>query len=78
MAQQENLNTTYASWRDVVVQKKTTVFSLRVPKREMQQLKFMAHQLQLSMNSLCLMGIQSHNRKLLREFDEDTQSGRVV
>ena len=80
MMSQQQLDTdvTYASWRDVLVRKKTTVFSLRVPKREMQQLKFIAHQTQMSMNALCLMGIQYHNRKFLREFDEDVQAGRMV
>ena len=60
----------YATWRDVVVHKKVTVFSLRILKRDMQQLKYIASLTGLSLNALCLTGIQTHNRNILKEVDE--------
>ncbi len=59
----------YATWRDVVVHKKVTVFSLRILRRDMQQLKYIASHTGLILNALCLTGIQAHNRKTLKEVD---------
>ena len=70
MLQQEGMDDgEYATWRDVVVSKKVTVFSLRILKRDMQQLKYIASHTGLSLNALCLTGIQANNRKILKEVD---------
>lgn len=66
MSQQE----VYTTWKDVPMPKKTSVFSFRVPKREMQQLKYIANETALSVNSICLMAVQMHARKLLKEINE--------
>lgn len=60
----------YKTWKDVPVQKKTTVFSFRVPKKEMQQIKYISSYTGLSINTICLMAIQASNRKLLKELEE--------
>jgi hypothetical protein len=60
----------YKTWRDVRLSKKTIVFSFRVPKKDMQQLKYISDHTGLSLNAICLLGIQAHNRKFLKEFDD--------
>lgn len=60
----------YTTWKDVPIPKKTIVFSLRVPRRQMQQLKYIADHASLSMNAICLMAVQSHTRKVLKEMEE--------
>lgn len=74
MSQQEiHTDETYATWRDVPIPKKTIVFSFRVPRREMQQLKYIANETALSVNAICLMAVQIHTRKLLKEINEYSQ-----
>lgn len=60
----------YTTWRDVPIAKQTSVFSFRVPRREMQQLKYIASETALSVNAICLMAVQLHARKLLKEMIE--------
>ena len=60
----------YKTWKDVPIQKKTTVFSFRIPKKEIQQIKYISSHTGLSINTLCLMAIQANNRKLLKELEE--------
>lgn len=60
----------FKSWKDVPIQKKTTVFSFRIPKKEIQQMKYISSHTGLSINTLCLMAIQASNRKLLKELEE--------
>ena len=66
----ENNTTGYKSWKEVCVEKKSTVFSFRIPKKDMQQLKYIAAHTGLSINTLCLMSIQAHNRKTLKEIED--------
>ena len=61
---------TYKSWKDVSIPKKVIVFSFRVPKKDMQQLKYISERTGLSINAICLMAIQANNRKVLKEFEE--------
>ena len=60
----------YKTWKDVPIQKKTTVFSFRIPKKELQQIKYISSHTGLSINTLCLMAIQASNRKHLKELEE--------
>ena len=60
----------YKSWKNVPIQKKSTVFSFRIPKKEMQQIKFISSRTGLSINSICLMSIQKNNRTFLKELEE--------
>ena len=60
----------YTTWRDVPIPKKNTVFSFRVPGKLMQQLKYIADETALSVNAICLMAVQIHTRKLLKEVNE--------
>lgn len=62
---------TYRTWKDVCIPKKTIVFSFRVPKKDMQQLKYISARTGLSVNALCLMSVQQNNRKMLKEFEGD-------
>ena len=59
------------TWRDVTVKKDITTFSFRIPKKDMQQLKFVSQQTGLSLNALCLMAIQANNRKMLKDLEDD-------
>jgi len=59
-----------SSWRDVSVQKEITAFSFRIPKKDMQQLKYISKQTGMSLNTLCLMSIQTNNRKILKEIED--------
>ena len=66
----EDEEETYKTWKDVSIPKKVIVFSFRVPKKDMQQLKYISDRTGLSVNALCLLAIQANNRKVLKEFDE--------
>ena len=59
------------SWKDIDVQKDVTAFSFRIPKRDMQQLKFISKQTGMSLNVLCLVSIQANNRKMLKEIEDN-------
>ena len=59
------------SWKDVFVQKDVTVFSFRIPKKDLQQLKYISKQTGVSVNALCLLSIQANNRKILKELEGD-------
>lgn len=60
----------YKSWKDVSIPKKVIVFSFRVPKKDMQQLKYISERTALSINAICLMAIQANNRKVLKELED--------
>jgi hypothetical protein len=60
----------YNTWKDVSISKKVMVFSFRIPKKDMQQLKYISNRTGLSVNSICLLAIQANNRKVLKEFEE--------
>ena len=59
------------SWRSVSVEKEITIFSFRIPKKDMQQLKYLSKETGMSINALCLMSIQANNRKMLKEIEDD-------
>lgn len=59
------------SWRDVSVKKDVTAFSFRIPKKDLQQLKYISKQSGMSLNALCLMSVQINNRKMLKEIEEN-------
>lgn len=59
------------SWKSVIVQKEITAFSFRIPKKDMQQLKYISKQTGISLNALCLMAIQANSRKMLKEIEEN-------
>lgn len=69
---QENIHgkDVFTTWRDVPILKETIIFSFRIPRRQMQQLKYISDETALSVNAICLMAVQSHTRKLLKEMDE--------
>lgn len=60
----------YKTWKDVNISKKVIVFSFRVPKKDMQQLKYISDRTGLSVNAICLLAIQANNRKVLKEFED--------
>ena len=59
------------TWQAIPILKNLTPLTIRVPKKDMQKLMFIKAHTGLSMNSICLLGIQSHNRKVLKDFNED-------
>jgi len=59
------------SWRGVFVEKEITIFSFRIPKKDMQQLKYLSKETGMSINALCLMSIQANNRKMLKEIEDN-------
>ena len=59
------------SWRHIPVSKETVVFSLRLPKKDMQQLKYISKYLGISVNGICLSVIQANNKKILKEIEEN-------
>ena len=66
----DNEEKIYNTWKDVSISKKVIVFSFRIPKKDMQQLKYISNRTGLSVNSICLLAIQANNRKVLKEFEE--------
>ena len=61
----------YLRWQAVPIVKKLTAFTVRLPKKDMQRLRFIVSESGLSMNSICLLGIRAYTQKLLKDFDED-------
>lgn len=61
------------TWNDVPTPKKTIVFSFRIPRRQMQQLKYIADETALSVNAICLTAVHAHTRRLLKEMNEHNQ-----
>ena len=59
------------SWRQIPVSKETVVFSLRLPKKDMQQLKYISKYLGISVNGICLSAVQANNKKILKEIEEN-------
>ena len=59
------------TWKDIPIEKDTVVFSFRIPKKEMQKLKFISLNIEMSLNKLCLMGIRRNNRRILKMFEEE-------
>ncbi len=57
-------------WEDVKIEKETVTFNFRIPKKDMQQLKYISQEKKISLNSLCLMAIQEQNKKILKDFEE--------
>ena len=66
----DNEEKIYNTWKDVSISKKVIVFSFRIPKKDMQQLKYISNRTGLSVNSICLLAIQANNRKVLKEFED--------
>ena len=66
----DNEEKIYNTWKDVSISKKVIVFSFRIPKKDMQQLKYISNRTGLRVNSICLLAIQANNRKVLKEFED--------
>lgn len=66
-----NSDTEEKTWRNINLKKDTIVFSLRLPKKDMQQLKFISKETGMSINTLCLLAIQANNKKMLKEIEEN-------
>ena len=56
-------------WEEIEINKKTIVFNFRIPKKDMQQLKYISQERKISLNALCLMAIQEQNKKFLKDLE---------
>ena len=56
-------------WAYIGIEKDTIVFSFRIPKKDMQQLKYISKITGMSLNALCLRAIQVNNKKMIKEID---------
>lgn len=56
-------------WEEIEVEKETTVFNFRIPKKDLQQLKYISQERKISLNALCLMAIQEQNKKFLKDLE---------
>ncbi len=59
-------------WEKITEKKAVIVFSFRVPKKEMQKLKYIAQQTSMSLNTICLRAIKSCSKKILNELEKET------
>ena len=59
-------------WENILVEKDKIVFSFRIPKKEMQQLKYISKCTGSSLNAICLRAIRQVNKKMLKEIEADS------
>ena len=57
-------------WEEISIDKETVIFNFRIPKKDMQQLKYISNEKKISLNALCLMAIQEQNKKILKDLEE--------
>jgi hypothetical protein len=57
-------------WEEISIEKETVIFNFRIPKKDMQQLKYISNEKKISLNALCLMAIQEQNKKILKDLEE--------
>ena len=57
-------------WEEIIIDKETVIFNFRIPKKDIQQLKYISNEKKISLNALCLMAIQEQNKKILKDLEE--------
>lgn len=57
-------------WEEITIDKDTVIFNFRIPKKDMQQLKYISNEKKISLNALCLMAIQEQNKKILKDLED--------
>jgi NRPS condensation-like uncharacterized protein len=62
-------------WRKLIDEsiKDVNVFSFRIPREEMLQLKYISKESMISINALCLTAIRTYIKKSIKEMEENEQ-----
>ncbi|MCK4608158.1 MAG: hypothetical protein KAT71_01640 [Gammaproteobacteria bacterium] len=58
-------------WEEIEEEKEIVVFSFRVPRRDMQKLKYISRETKISINTICLSSIREYNKKKLNELKKE-------
>ena len=57
-------------WAEIEINKEIVILNFRIPKKDMQQLKYISNERKISLNALCLMAVQEQNKKILKNLEE--------
>jgi len=58
-------------WEKINEEKDVTVFSFRIPKKEMQKLKYISQETSMSLNTICLRSVKEYSKKILNELKKE-------
>jgi len=58
-------------WEKINEEKDVTVFSFRIPKKDMQKLKYISQETSMSLNTICLRSIKAYSKKILNELKKE-------
>ena len=58
-------------WELIKGVKETNIFSFRIPKKEMQKLKYISKETCMSINTLCLRAVSAYNKKIISDLKKE-------